>query len=164
MSSLHSVLSQYEILINTARYLSALDLLHLALANSYFYAIILQSTLVFDRLKVTALCDGTGLIARQNFQALYAVSPEQWNWGRTKKARYDEELEVGVWNLKCDTTDALPCLKCGVNVCEVTPLNHDCSLDQMLSMIQSRNAALFPEFEICLGIAPIGDPIITLQG
>jgi hypothetical protein len=119
MSNLLSILSQYDILVDTAQYLSALDLLHLALANSNFYAIILQSPPVFDRLKLTALCDGTGLIARQKFRGLYAVSPEQWNWGSTKKAHYDEELEVRVWNLKCDATNALPCLKCGINVCEV---------------------------------------------
>lgn len=119
MSNLLSILSQYNILIDTAQYLSALDLFHLALANSNFYAIILQSAAVFDRLKLTTLCDGTGLIARQNFQGLYAVSPEQWNWGRTKKAHYDEELEVRVWNLKCDASNGLPCLKCGINICEV---------------------------------------------
>lgn len=35
------------------------------------------------------------------------------------EAEYDEEIEVRVWNLKCDAANALPCLKCGTNVCGV---------------------------------------------
>jgi len=125
MSNLLSLLSQYDILTDTAKYLSTLDLFHLALANSRFYAIILQSAPVFNRLKLTALCDGTGLTARQNFQGLYALRPEDFDWGGgSRKAHYDEELEVRVWNLKCDAANALPCLNCGINVCEVGSPEH----------------------------------------
>ncbi|KAF6832697.1 hypothetical protein CMUS01_06803 [Colletotrichum musicola] len=32
--------------------------------------------------------------------------------------RTDEPIEVRLYNLKCDTADTLPCVRCGVNVCE----------------------------------------------
>jgi hypothetical protein len=125
MSNLLSLLSQYEILADTAKYLSTLDLLHLGLANSRFYAIILQSAPVFDRLKLTALCDGHGLVARQKFQGIYALCPENFVWGKGRRPHYDEELEVRVWNLKCDAAHALPCLNCKINICEVgSPSRH----------------------------------------
>ncbi|KAH7355396.1 hypothetical protein BKA65DRAFT_498330 [Rhexocercosporidium sp. MPI-PUGE-AT-0058] len=120
MSNLVPLLSQYAILTRTAEYLSTLDLFHLALANSDFYAIILQSAHVFNRLKRTALCDGTGLKERQEFRGIYAFnSDDDCRGGATgRRLHYDEELEVRVWNLKCDATNALPCRDCGINVCE----------------------------------------------
>ncbi|CZR69082.1 uncharacterized protein PAC_18983 [Phialocephala subalpina] len=119
MSNLLSLLSQYTLLTGTAKYLSTLDIFHLALANSECYGIILQSAPVFNRLKLTALCDGTGLTARQEFRGPYALGPKDFTWGRTgRRPHYDEELEVRVWNLKCDAANALPCLSCGINVCE----------------------------------------------
>jgi hypothetical protein len=39
--------------------------------------------------------------------------------GEYRGVWFDEELEVRVWNIKCDETDALPCSKCEMNVCEV---------------------------------------------
>ncbi|KLO96971.1 uncharacterized protein FFNC_15076 [Fusarium fujikuroi] len=30
----------------------------------------------------------------------------------------DEEIEVRLYNIKCDEAGALPCLKCGINICE----------------------------------------------
>ncbi len=116
-----SLLSQYTILTRAAEYLSTLDLFHLAIASSDFYAIILHSAPVFNRLKSTALCDGTGLKERQEFRGIYALnSDKDCRWGPTgRRPCYDEELEVRVWNLKCDATNALPCRDCGINVCEV---------------------------------------------
>lgn len=112
MSNLLSILSQYSILTTTAQYLSTLDLFHLGLANSELHGIILQSTPLFNNLKLTALCDGRGLIERQEFIGVYAlVHPDDFVWGRTgKRAHYEEELEVRVWNIKCDLVNALPCL------------------------------------------------------
>ncbi|KAG4439431.1 hypothetical protein IFR05_005078 [Cadophora sp. M221] len=72
MADLLSVLSQYKILTGTAQYLSTLDIFHLALANSDFYSVILQSPRVFNRLKLTALCDGRGLAQRQGFYGIYS--------------------------------------------------------------------------------------------
>ncbi|EPE28059.1 hypothetical protein GLAREA_04850 [Glarea lozoyensis ATCC 20868] len=118
MSTMLSLLSQYEILAKTATYVSALDLLHLGLANSEFHAIILRSESLLNRLKFNTLCDGTGLKARQNYQGLYGPHPEWYGRGKYRAPHHDDELEVRVWNLKCDEANALPCFRCGINVCE----------------------------------------------
>jgi hypothetical protein len=56
------------------------------------------------------------------------ISPEYIHLGirhlwdeLTDGPRWEEEIEVRLWNIKCDPYDALPCLKCGINVCEVYP-------------------------------------------
>lgn len=119
MANIFPLLSQYELLEQLAQYLSTLDLFHLALTCSEYYNLICQSEPIFDRLKRVALCDGHGLKLRQEFQGIYALSSRHFVWGKGRKAHYDEELEVRVWNLKCDATNALPCLQCKLNVCEV---------------------------------------------
>lgn len=73
MASLLFLLSQYELLERTAAHLSTLDLFHLALACSQLHALVRKSEPVFDRLKRVALCDGRGLVARQEFQGIYAL-------------------------------------------------------------------------------------------
>ena len=120
MVKITSLFSQYELLTETSKYLSTLDLLHLASTNSELYALIRKSEHVWDHLKRKALCDGNGLKARQEFSRIYALAePDDFIFGDGREARYDEEVEVRVWNLKCDAANALPCLKCGINVCEV---------------------------------------------
>jgi hypothetical protein len=123
MSNVVFLLSQFELLERTAQHLSTLDLLHLASTCSELYTLIRQSEPIFNRLKRVALCDGHGLKARQEFQGVYALHAWNFVWGKGRKAHYDEELEVRVWNLKCDAVNALPCLRCGVNVCEVRNLD-----------------------------------------
>jgi hypothetical protein len=114
MSGLSRILSQYNILDITAQHLSLLDLFRLATTSSRFYALIRKPDALFNRWKRITLCDGRGLRARQEFRGKYAsIRP-----GRGRSA-FDEELEVRVWNLKCDAVNALPCLKCGLNICEV---------------------------------------------
>jgi len=116
-----SLLSQYELLEWIARHLSTIDLFYLSLTCSEVYQIVRQSETVFQRLKRLSLCDGRGLKARQEFKGLqrpYYFYDE----GKGYRANYDEEIEVRVWNLKCDATNALPCSKCGINVCEVCRL------------------------------------------
>jgi hypothetical protein len=120
MANLLFLVSQYEILEKIAQYLSTLDLFHLASTCSELYTNIRQNESIFEHLKCLALCDGNGLKARQEFRSLYGLSEgldfARGKWGR---AVYDEELEVRVWNLKCDAVNALTCLRCRVNVCEV---------------------------------------------
>jgi len=120
MANLLFLVSQYEILEKIAQYLSTLDLFHLASTCSELYTNIRQNESIFEHLKCLALCDGNGLKARQEFRSLYGLCEgldfARGKWGR---AVYDEELEVRVWNLKCDAVNALPCLRCRVNVCEV---------------------------------------------
>ncbi|TVY58833.1 hypothetical protein LCER1_G001025, partial [Lachnellula cervina] len=150
MSNLLSLLSQYNILTKTAEYLSTLDLLYLSLANSRFYAVILQSPPIFTRLKLTALCDGTGLIARQNFQGIYyALRPEDFVMGKGRKAHYDEELEVRVWNLKCDAANALPCLSCGINECRYVPRVRDAPLRRSSYRRPHNDPAMMSRNVIC---------------
>lgn len=120
MSDIVSLLSQYEVLKFTASHLSTLDLFHLGFSNTHLYGLILKSKTFFKLLTSHNLCDGRGLKARQQFKGLYALHPEDHlNNNREREPRYDEEIEVRVWNLKCDSTNALPCLKCNVNICEV---------------------------------------------
>jgi hypothetical protein len=120
MAKITSLFSQYELLTETSQYLSTLDLLHLASTCSQLHSLIRKSEPVWDHLKREALCDGHGLQARQDFKRIYELAePDDFIFGDGRKARYDEEVEVRVWNAKCDQANALPCLKCGVNVCEV---------------------------------------------
>lgn len=120
MAKIISLFSQYELLTQTSKYLSTLDLLHLASTNSELQALIRQNEQVWDCLKREALCDGYGLKARQDFTRIYALAdPRDFIFGDGRKAHYDEEVEVRVWQLKCDAANAVPCLKCGINVCEV---------------------------------------------
>jgi hypothetical protein len=114
MPRLFAILSQYTILEMTARYLSLLDLVRLARTSSAFYALIRRPQALFEHWKRITLCDGRGLKARQGFRGVYAGTRP----GRGRP-EFDEELEVRVWNLKCDAFNALPCLKCGLNICEV---------------------------------------------
>ncbi|KAH8586043.1 hypothetical protein B0O99DRAFT_529451 [Bisporella sp. PMI_857] len=118
MEAIFSLFSQYQILKLTSRHLSTLDLLYLALTCSELNTIIRKSEHVWNRLKREAVCDGRGLKTRQEFQRLYALTDKDCRWGTRRRARYDEEIEVRVWNLKCDAGNALPCHKCGINVCE----------------------------------------------
>lgn len=125
MPDIISILSQYCILEITAEHLSTLDLFRLAITCSELYALIRQSNTLFDYLRRVGICDGRGLLARQQFWGVYdSVKTRGYS-----TCIYDEELEVRVWNLKCDTFNALPCLRCGLNFCEVrsfTPLLADC--------------------------------------
>ncbi|CAG8959342.1 hypothetical protein HYFRA_00013113 [Hymenoscyphus fraxineus] len=99
----------YPIIEQITQHLSALDLYRLATACTELYAMV-----PFNK------CDGKGLLARQNFEGIYKLAQMKMRH-RNHKLRpvYDEELEVRVWNLKCDAMNALPCVKCGIYVCEV---------------------------------------------
>lgn len=113
-----SIFSQYELLERTAQHLSTLDLLYLGLTCSDIYVLVRKSHRVFEQLKRLTVCDGRGLIPRQQFQGLY--QPDYYYIdGKGPRPEFDEEIEVRVWNLKCDSYNALPCIKCGINVCEV---------------------------------------------
>ena len=119
MANIITLLRQCELLKRMANFLSTIDLFSLALANSELYTLIRKLEPIFNRLKSVALCDGHALRMRQEYQGIYELRPEDFKWEKGSKARYVEELEVRVWNLKCDSINGLPCLKCEVNVCEV---------------------------------------------
>jgi len=125
MKDLTALLGQYPILVKTARYLSAIDLLNVAKTCHDLHASIIENPRVFERLKRENICDGSGLKARQEYTGLYQCKVSSI-WGgafRQKgelptKCLNDEEVEVRLYNLECDEAGALPCVKCGVNVCE----------------------------------------------
>ena len=115
MFDLIYLLSQYELLESTAHHLSTLDLYNIALTCSDLYSLILNPNPKFEHLKREALCDGHGLQARQNFLGPFN---QLHYYGYNRKPFHAEEIEVRIWNTKCDEANGLPCLKCGVNVCE----------------------------------------------
>lgn len=114
MFCLTHLFTQYELLELTAQNLSTLDLYHLALTNSDLYNLIKIPPAKFARLARVSICDGKGLLSRQ-------AHPVVNNWRTGFEGRppaYDEEIEVRVFNIKCNERGALPCVKCGINVCE----------------------------------------------
>ena len=121
---------QYPILTHLASYLSTLDLLHVGLANRTFHALVLSSPSIFTQLKRTALCDGSGLRLRQSFRGLY--SPPWYGRRDGRTIREDESIEVKLYATKCDEAGALPCLRCGINVCEVRPTRFPTSSEGIL--------------------------------
>ena len=127
MFNLVFLLSQYQLLELTAKHLSTIDLYHTALACSDLYEIILKSENIFKKLRRVVLCDGSGLRARQSFSGIYNGCP-----GRFGRPSYEEEIEVRVFNARCDEKGGLPCIKCGINVCEVNSSLVTCSCQHVL--------------------------------
>lgn len=115
MPILPDLLSQYPILTTLSSHISTLDLHHLALASRACHSAVRRN---FDSLKRTCLCDGHGLAQRHAFSGPYAIRPGAYTWGKTRKIWKDEPIEVCLWNTTCDAAGALPCRKCGINVCE----------------------------------------------
>jgi len=118
MSSLTTLVSRHPILHALASFLSTVDLFHLALANRTHYSHILASRATFDTLRCDCLCDGRGLAKRQQFLGKYSLERRSYVWGKERKIWQDEPIEVGLYNTKCDEVGALPCRKCGINICE----------------------------------------------
>jgi hypothetical protein len=73
MANIVVLLRQYEILKRLANFPSTINLFHLALTTSELYTLICKSEHIFDRLKSVALCDGHGLVARQEFEGIYGL-------------------------------------------------------------------------------------------
>lgn len=109
-SWLLELIGSYPILSSLARQISTIDLFHLALTCKTAHSYILQSPKIFKVLTRQSLCDGRGLYQRQNFLGLYDHREYRYSG--------DRPVEVRLWALKCDAANALPCLKCGVNICE----------------------------------------------
>lgn len=113
------LISSYSILSALAPWLSTLDLFHLGLTNRSAHSYILSSPAVFKCLMRQCLCDGRGLAIRQTTDEL---PPDRGQLIRITQRNLqihgDEEIEVRLYNVKCDVTGALPCVKCGINICE----------------------------------------------
>ncbi|KAM0411124.1 hypothetical protein ACHAPD_010950 [Fusarium lateritium] len=112
------LISSYSILSSLAPWLSTLDLHKLSLTSRSAYSIIHSSDAIFGFLSRQSLCDGRGLAARQAFKGSYHRNPMPGRWDINPHLSGDEEIEVYLYNVKCDEAEALPCIKCGINVCE----------------------------------------------
>ncbi|KAF4811056.1 hypothetical protein CGCSCA5_v010168 [Colletotrichum siamense] len=116
--SLSNLISSYPVLSSLTEYVSTLDLFHLALTNRSNHASILGSPVIFNRLKRSCLCDGRGLARRQNFTGPHRIHYWKLKLKQEPRIDFDEPIEVRLFNLKCDETGALPCVRCGINICE----------------------------------------------
>ena len=112
--------------------LSTINLFHAALIPSDLHVLILRLILTFERLKREALCNGSGLRARQEFRGPFkylsvyvcdyrgrggAFGSEALEYNDTR--HNDAEIEVRVLNIKCDEVNALPSINFNINVREV---------------------------------------------
>ena len=119
MATLTTLIARHPILRTLSSFLSTLDLFYLALTNRTHHSYILASRATFDALRRDCLCDGGGLAQRQNFAGLYSLKYRSYVWGKGRKIWQDEPIEVRLYATKCDEAGALPCQKCGINICEV---------------------------------------------
>lgn len=115
--SLTHLISSYGILPTLASWMSTVDLYRLALTNKTHYACILASPNLFKSLRRQCLCDGRGLARRQAFVKPY-LSKRTAGLSPNPDMSDDEEIEVRLYNVKCDAGGALPCQKCDINTCE----------------------------------------------
>lgn len=115
---IEDLVSSYSILSSLAPWLSTLDLHHLSLTSRSAYTYIRSSTTIFNFLTRQSLCDGRGLVTRQAFKGPYHQTRIPGRWDVNAQLSGDEEIEVHLYNIKCDEADALPCIKCGINICE----------------------------------------------
>lgn len=111
-SQITSIVAQYPVLCVLVQQLSTLDLFHLSLTSKAIHSYIQPSSNLFKVLTRQSLCDGLGLVKRQEFKDLYHTDYTDYD------SEKDEPIEVQLWSLKCGESDALPCVKCGINVCE----------------------------------------------
>ena len=115
---LANLTTQYPIIQNLAQWRSTVDLYHLVLTSRELHGHILASPSTFEVLKRNCLCDGRGLIARQEFNSVHGLQRYFYKWGEERHIWQDEPIEVRLYKLKCASNHTLPCRKCIVNVCE----------------------------------------------
>ncbi|KAH7174806.1 uncharacterized protein B0J16DRAFT_349210 [Fusarium flagelliforme] len=117
------LISSYSILTSLSPWLSTIDLHNLGLTSRSAYAYI-HSPKIFSYLTRRSLCDGHGLLQRQAYAGPYCSLSKLPGSKLPGALTYsphgqgDEEIEVQLYNVKCAEADVLPCLKCGVNICE----------------------------------------------
>ncbi|KAF4333505.1 hypothetical protein FBEOM_12687 [Fusarium beomiforme] len=116
--SINELISSYSILTSLAPWLSTLDLLNLSLTSKSAYGYIRSSPEIFKSLSRHCLCNGRGLVIRQAYAHAYYRKRMAGRWTINSSFDGDEEIEVRLYNVKCDEAGALPCVKCGINICE----------------------------------------------
>jgi hypothetical protein len=112
------LISSYSILTCLAPWLSTRDLYNLGLTSRSAYAYIHSSSKIFKSLSRQCLCDGRGLATRQAYTGPYHLGRKPGRLDINPQLEGDEEIEVRLYNAKCDEAGALPCMKCDINICE----------------------------------------------
>ncbi|SPJ78305.1 uncharacterized protein FTOL_06694 [Fusarium torulosum] len=112
------LISSYSILTCLAPWLSTRDLYNLGLTSRSAYAYIHSSSKIFKSLSRQCLCDGRGLATRQAYTGPYHLRRTPGRLDINPQLEGDEEIEVRLYNVKCDEACALPCMKCDINICE----------------------------------------------
>lgn len=116
--SITTLITSYPILQTLASWISERDLRRLGRTSRTHHAHILASRPIFEVLTRQSTCSGLGLIQRQKQDDFLN------NWrgrGHTEVNpgfQPDAEIEVRLYNITCDDGGALPCVGCGVNICE----------------------------------------------
>ena len=113
-NSVTALISSYPILTTLASWISVRDLTRLGRTCRSHHAFILASPPVLKALTRQSTCSGLGLVERGNNYLLtragrLCINPDYDG---------DAEIEVRLFNVKCDEAGALPCVDCGVNICE----------------------------------------------
>ena len=135
MHTITDLISQRPILKELARFISTLDLHHLALTCQTHRSYIQRSPTAFEVLRRDCLCDGLGLTRRQ----IISIPKGAYTWGSERVIWQDEPIEVRLYNTKCEV-EALPCRKCGINICEV----YTSRSPQLQSLIISQECREYP--------------------
>ncbi|KAF5667136.1 hypothetical protein FHETE_5839 [Fusarium heterosporum] len=117
-SGITDLISSYAILSSLAAWISTRDLHNLGLTSRSAYTYIHSSKKIFKVLSRQCLCDGRGLAKRQAYAGPYRNTQRPGRRDINAHLIGDEEIEVRLYNVKCDEAGALPCLKCEVNICE----------------------------------------------
>ncbi|KAM0206617.1 hypothetical protein ACHAPA_004343 [Fusarium lateritium] len=112
------LVSSYSILTCLVPWLATRDLYNLGLTSRSAYAYIHSSSKIFKYLSRRCLCDGRGLATRQAYAGPYNLRRKPGRLDINPQLEADEEIEVRLFNVKCDEAGALPCIKCDVNICE----------------------------------------------
>lgn len=113
----------YPVLSILSIYISQLDLYHISRTCKACHSYVAPGSDLFTALCRESLCDGRGLQARKTFRApLYErrnVRHKRYDgtWERPM-IHFDEPIEICLDAKQCDQSDVLPCLKCGINICE----------------------------------------------
>lgn len=101
-ADLTDVLSLYPILSTLSRYISALDLYHLALTSKDYRTYIQPGSTAFSVLCRESLCDGSGMTTRQEYMEPFYHSPNIRKMTPTRpRVQYDDQIEVNVWASRC---------------------------------------------------------------
>ena len=116
MAKLVDVTSQYGMLRIVASELTTVELFNLARTSKTLWTTLDPQSLHFKSTKSLTQCDGL-VVARRLANDKKEVSLREI-YGPYISRRYDKI--IGIKALSCLGREALPCVRCGVNVCEVS--------------------------------------------